>query len=186
MKLAAKILRSIFIVAILSVAGFFAGLQISEWSSNFASSARSAEWVNLGIPPSGAKVVHIGQHGGFLIEGNNGVFYYCQWVGNNSSCRWQIQTASEADLGINDSDHLEWTDIPSPPGDVISEAAYAFSGGEVVLQSNYAVLDDGSVWLWEYSVSGMDQLGRGLSIIALGLISGLIIGVTVSIMLWNK
>ena len=186
MRVVFKIIRSLFIISIFGTAGFFAGVQIADWAQNRANSARFTEWETLGKPPSDAVAVHIGEHGGYLIEGKDGAFYYCQGLQTNGPCIWHTVETNDAVLGVNYSDPAVWPEVPHPPGDVISEAFYAFSGGEMFMQTNYAVLDDGSVWIWEHGVNGMYQIGTSLSLIALGVIAGLIIGFTVSIIWWGQ
>src|SRR5690606_15450279 len=49
-------------------------------------------------------------------------------------------------------------EVPPPPGRVAEELTVTLLLAELATETRYALLDDGTVWMWEYGVSGYDNL----------------------------
>jgi hypothetical protein len=55
------------------------------------------------------------------------------------------------------------------------------SGGELIRQTNYAVLEDGSVWMWDYTGGGGVASMAAVFLAVCGAVAGLTIGAIISV-----
>jgi hypothetical protein len=77
---------------------------------------------------------------------------------------------------------------PNPPGRAVDSLVIA-SGGR---QTNYAILEDGSVWTWDYAVPPDSMGGEVLAAVVLlpicalaSLVIGIIISVIIAVLAWR-
>ena len=122
-------------------------------------------WHPLGVPPEQATKIYYAHYENTpFVETVNGNFYQCTHFRQSSSenC-WN--KVNRSDLEIIDSYpcipdvHFN---VPSPPGEVLDmievQGCAGGLGGMSTTQHNFVLLEDGSVWGWNYDHSSFSGI----------------------------
>ena len=176
------ILLPILLVPLGAVIGGYIGLRSA--ANNIHS---QEDWRRLSVPP--AQVVQIL---GFCerqlcVKTADGKQYQYTAIDCNQSANkscWSEVTAAEIEPTIPHLSNpcMYEFQIPSPPPDTIQMLGVKACGSGGDYYESYALLEDGSVWKWDHSISDLAPLGmiNGLILgVSLGLFAGLLIAIAV-------
>jgi hypothetical protein len=181
-----KFKQIIFVVLtmLLVLIGMLAGGYVGSWSA--ANSIQSHEdWRPLSMPP--AQVVQLL---GFCdraicVETEDGRRYRyigidCQQT-SSEDC-WREEPAAELESTIAHlyNPCMYEFQIPGPPPDTIQMLGVKACGSGGDYYESYALLEDGSVWKWDHSISDLAPLGI-LDGLILGVLLGLVVGLLAAI-----
>jgi hypothetical protein len=139
-----------------------------------AGQGRWARWRSLSAPPAGATALVTADPNVVYVEAAEGGVYVCAHNGDaaGAGC-WTAaalpyNVASEADF-----EHAVFSGtVPPPPGEAVDQLYVSIFFAEAAFEARYAVLADGTVWVWEYSANSYDSLVALL----LGPVIGLVLG----------
>jgi hypothetical protein len=149
---------------------------------NAAAQGRFARWRTLGAPPTGAVALITADPNLVYVETASGGFFACAHNGRaaGAGC-WAPAEPPFAIAPEADFERAVFSgDVPPPPGNLVDQLPVSLIFADTASEARYAVLDDGSVWVWEYSAGGYDSLIALLLGPVVGLGAGLlIIGVLV-------
>ena len=180
-----RILRGIVILLIPVVsaaAGGYGTWVFFTTSRTSAVEAEAVEWRPLGAPP-GKAVKILGTYlppPALCVETDDGGRY--QYIGcpdkPGPDCWRGVEACEEASLPKGAPEVLEFT-ARNPPGRVVDSVVIQIPIEFSEQTTNYAVLEDGSVWVWDYTRNGLDALGW-LVFSFFGAIAGFVIGIIIS------
>ncbi len=158
----------IAILAFMPILGLFGG----AWYALAANSGALLKWQALGTPPDkateilGAELTKGHRRPGSLLGITGTVYvrteadrvYYCT-PASDEKCwvktTWP-QTIQQYPPCISPPDFA----VAKPPGKAVDSIQVQDCSGEVAAQVNFVVLEDGSVWMWEHDITGLDNLAR--------------------------
>jgi hypothetical protein len=176
-----KVILTFFIIVIASIMGIVFGNLITP---DARSVARGKSWTSLGTPPEAAVKIAgesaCGQSYEAVVQSASGKYYlYCssEWEpfqsenggpGNLAACQGnpptQYSPAFEA--------------LPFP----VRDCGLKFTNEWAIEETVYTVLEDGSVWKWDFTYGFNTILKYWIG----GLIFGLIVGILLSIYVWRS
>ncbi len=149
----------------------------------------ATEWQPLGSPPAKAiKILSMRDYGyDLVVQTNDG--------GRYKSICWPRKPASELDCWrkvelseelppLKDTTETPHFAAPNPPGRTIDSVIIDLDG-EIPEQTNYAILEDGSVWVWYLSFARTRSLDR-LGLAILGAVASFGIGTIISVKIGVK
>ncbi len=185
------ILRGI-VFALIPIVGMIAGVyEVWITSTTPRISPETIPWQSLGFPPAKAiKVLGVSQSDHDLVvqtvDGERYIFQCGRSKPQAGQYCWYkleelppLQSISETPRFV----------VPNPPGSVVSSVAIPLPNRQI----NYAVLEDGSVWVWNYDPRPPDSMGgeelatlMAFFIFAVvGLVIGIIISVIIAVLAWR-
>jgi hypothetical protein len=175
-KLILVIVVSLLIVAITSVVGYAIGATLTYQIT----SGTFERWQSLGIPPQKASKILKADTMFVYVTTTQNKVYYCQ-TSPQGDC-WVEPHDLDNDLQTRDSDCGSFTGFQTakPPGKVIDSIEAKFCFIEGVIQRNYVILEDGSVWTWTHG-GGMGDIGVGFVCVGVGSIVGFLVGVVLAV-----
>lgn len=159
------------------IVGFVGGLGYfaAESSGAFES------WQPLGTPPERAiKILSI--QGKVYVKTIGERIYSCDAL-SRTEC-W-METTLPQEIPPEDQFHCEGAppiQVPNPPGKVVDSLGSQVCGAETVSQSNFVLLEDGSLWIWHHNFDVYDLLFFPFC----GVVLGLLGGVVISILIWLR
>lgn len=111
-------------------------------------------WRSLGTPPQPATKILLADRSGLYVETNSQQIYRCCWIAT------PVPATPEFDRDCyppNTTQHPLPVTPPPLPRQIVDrlETAVLMEGCEHI---HYAILDDGSVWRWQYSASLLKEL----------------------------
>ena len=170
---------------IVSVALLF-GLPLLGLNGGFAllrscQRADAAEWESLGQPPeppveivdAGLSKVYVRVDGGSLFECDHIRAPY------DDRCWNEVIEVGALDPGLEYRNTFAG-EIPAPPGPVVQSLDLSWHRAERAKHRRYALLEDGSVWLWDYNADA----NTGLLTLMGGPVCGLGLAIVVVILIW--
>jgi hypothetical protein len=166
--------RTIIIIFTTSLLGFSIGFGIANAVLNGSFNV----WKPLGRPPGKATAIVDGYGSTVVIKTEDGKLY------RSSSTGWvEIAPPLEKSIGWQ-FDCSGLPEPPTPPGKVIAVEKGTTYCLEDRNQYYYILLEDNTIWMWNYSIS---MLGAAFILRIyplLGLFTGFLIGVAITIALW--
>jgi hypothetical protein len=142
---------------------------------NAESAGRWARWRSLASPPEMAVGFVTADPSVVYVTTATGLVYACNHGGDPAgrSC-WQ---AAEAPYTINSETDFERSvfsgAVPPPPGEVTDVVYTSLIYADAAYEARYALLADGSVWVWEYGGGAYGPL----VVLLAGPVLGLALGV---------
>jgi hypothetical protein len=141
----------------------------------------------VSIKPPPAKAIKIlgTLRGDLVVQANDGGRYrYTCWPGDSNPACWRNVEIWEGVTPLQDISEEPIFTAPNPPGKAVDSVAVN-SGHELLRQTNYAVLEDGSVWVWDYANLGTAAVVF-LVLAVLGAAASYVIGSIVSFVIAAK
>jgi hypothetical protein len=103
-------------------------------------------WRSLGNPPAMAAKIITTSWSELCVEDVSGKVY-CLDNLLGKEAEWIIKTPQPPRTWRYES----YFHSPSPPGKVVDYIETILPDSEIIIQANYAILEDGSVWEWRFS-----------------------------------
>jgi hypothetical protein len=135
----------------------------------------------MGSPPGSAVDVLSGDRSVVYVKTASGSIYACEHHGAriDKDC-WHLTNEpltidSHAKIGT----YVFEGQVKSPPGPVVDTLDVTVWRGEDAFETRYALLEDGTVWKWQYDVGAYWTLG----ILLLGPAAGLVLGALLAVAL---
>ncbi len=146
----------------------------------------TTQWQPSGpLPAKAVKILGAGKYGyDPVVQTNDGRRYsYTCWQSNQRTPEpdcWREVAAWEEVTPLQGIQETPKFVTPNPPGKVV-DAVTILWGGELIRQTNYAILEDGSMWVWDYT--GGDGVAAMVAVFlaVCGALAGLAIGATISV-----
>ena len=134
---------------------------------------RRGSWEQLESPPGDIlRIVTVEQYFA-IVETSDNLLYkvYCRAENTNDVC-WKVV---EEPIDIPDRS-CEDDVFPQPPDRVQDQAAFCVQH-EYLIFTEYFLLEDGSLWRWEYAVNPLGQVVQLVRFVIVSTIAGAIVGV---------
>ena len=176
-----KVITSIISIILACFLGVWIGYEITPDSNTVA---KSIPWTSLGTPPSNAVNIlgesPCGTSYEVVVQTISGKNYlYCQ-------TGWQQWTSSYANVAslfkCNGNPPTAYSprfeELPNSVVDCSFQFTNEYNNSELV----YTILNDGSVWKWNFSYGISTVLGYMFG----GFLSGFLVGIAIAIWLWRK
>lgn len=155
----------ILVLVLMTIVGITTGVLIYSKLDSLP----STPWVMLQPPPPYKPVKLVGNPmnfrdgGSIIIMADNSEYYSYECRGKNS-CKWKKLESIPVQPGnsgygtcpIEFEPHYRTP--KTPPGTVIDKYVLNRCGADVVLQDNWVVLEDGTIWHWSRFSSGIEIL----------------------------
>jgi len=141
-----------------------------------------SRWRSMGSPPGTAVDVLSGDSSVVYVQTASGDIYECQHSGSRiakdcwHTAREPLSIDSHAKIGTN----VYEGQVRPPPGPVADALEVTVWYGDAAFETRYALLEDGTLWKWQYDEGAYWTLG----IILLGPAAGLVLGILLVISLW--
>ena len=143
--------------------------------------ADAAAWESLGQPPevpveivdAGLSKVYVRARDGSLFECNH------SQAPHDDRCWTEVNVVGKLDPGL-DQRNTYAGEIPPAPGRVVQSIDLSWHRGERSRHRRYALLEDGSVWLWDYNADA----NTGLLTLMAGPVCGLGLAVVIVLLIW--
>ncbi len=169
---AARLVATIFVLALTTIIGFFVGAQIA------GSEESSVTWRSLGTPPE--KAIKI-------LDADVDIIYVQTTEGKIYSCRTWPTTECWVESGPPQhlwkcSSGYNATPVPAPSGKTV-DRVNTWVCGELSTFASYVLNEDGKVWLWRYKQGGLQAVGSGMTT---GAFVGFLIGIVISVFIWRS
>jgi hypothetical protein len=135
----------------------------------------------LGRPPEGGVEIVAGDINVVYVRSEAGKVYGCEHSNStDDSCWLEAQKPYDVDPEATHDNRLFQGDVEPPPGEVVDALEVTVWQAEDAFETRYILLEDGTMWKWEYDVGAY----QSLSILILGPIAGLGIGIIAVFILW--
>jgi hypothetical protein len=144
---------------------------------NALGQGRFARWRSLNAPPAGAAALVTADPNLVYVESGSGAIFVCAHNGRaaGAAC-WVTAQPPYAIAAEADFERAVFSGaVPPPPGDPVDQLPVSIILADAAWEARYAVLSDGTVWVWEYSAGGYDSLVALLLGPVVGLVLGLIV-----------
>jgi len=176
-----KAIIFIFIIVATSIGGVVLGNLLTPDARR---AARGIKWISLGIPPEGAVKIAgesvCGRSYEVVVQSASGKYYlYC-------SSEWRQYQSENGDPFILGTCQGNPPTQYSPGFDKlpypVKDCGFIFTHEWGINETVYSVLEDGSVWKWDFTYGFNTIFKYWIG----GLILGLIVGILISIGVWRK
>lgn len=157
------------------------GLAGSVGYLSLRTSGALSRWRSLGTPPEAAAEIAAGDTERLYVRTDSGSLYRCEnfsWQ-RSGACWVPSQAPFDLDPNADFAKGLFGGQVPPPPGEVRDELKVMAWFAEDAFETRYAVLADGSVWVWQYDVGSY----RNLAVLAVGPLAGFGLGLVVAALL---
>jgi hypothetical protein len=173
-----RIIISVVLLIVLPVLGIPAGFVFLEGWKNLD----AGRWQSLGSPAEMPLAIVGGDPGAVYVRGQDGSLFECDHTGptRDNACWKEVDQQRERGGGVNLGDRYRG-EIPPPPGpvkEVLDVSLMMFVERASYLR--YALLEDGSVWLWDYHADA----NWSLALLMLGPICGLAVAIVIVLVSW--
>jgi len=169
---------SLLLLIGLPLLGIPAGFALlSAWNNLDARS-----WQALGRPAEVPTAIVDADLDEVYVRAQDGSLYVCDHTGptRNNACWVEVDQVGERDDGVRpNSTYRE--EVPSPPGTIREFRHVSWYHAERARHSRYALLEDGSIWLWDRSADA----NWSLVLLACGPISGLALAIVIVLVWWG-
>lgn len=144
---------------------------------NLGGDGRFSRWRSLSSPPAGAVALVTADPNVVYAEAADGGVYVCSHNGRaaGAGCWAAAEPPYEVSSDADFERSFFTGTVPPPPGETVDQLYVSLDFVELGLEARYAVLADGTVWVWEYSASSYDSLIVLLAGPVVGLALGLIV-----------
>jgi hypothetical protein len=141
-----------------------------------------SRWQSLGAPPGRAVNIVTGDLDVVYVRTAAGVIHGCVRAEAYEpvNCWGEAQEPLLIDPEARFDERLYAGEVKPPAGTVVDTLSVAVWYAEDAYETHYALLEDGTVWKWEYDTGGY----WSLLILVLGPLAGLAAGIAVSVVLW--
>ncbi|MCC7361185.1 MAG: hypothetical protein IT317_16995 [Anaerolineales bacterium] len=143
--------------------------------------ARFTRWRSLGAPPEAAVAFVAADPMVVYVETETGTVYACRpkRASSDGAC-WQPAAAPYDIDPEADFEHSVYSgDVPPPPGETRDVVFVSIFYADAAFEARYALLADGTIWVWEYSASS----NLALLVLLAGPVVGLALGLVVIVIL---
>lgn len=172
-------LLTILLALTLPLIGIALGIQAGKaWNTGSL-----ARWERLPDPPARPVQIAGGATSQVFIKAADGQVYACTPVGGEC---W-VQANEPVDLAPIDAACAEYPihyAMSASPGNAIDTLETQWCHFEAGEQTGYAILDDGSVWMWQHRDANFLNLARTAVAAAGGCLAGLIISALILFSAW--
>ena len=157
------------------------GLMSSVVYSGLRRAGDLSRWQLLGRPPEGGVEIIAGDTGVVYVRSEVGKVYGCEHSKSVADNCWhETQEPYDVDPKATYDSRLYQGDVEPPPGRVVDTLEVTVWQAEDAFETRYILLEDGMVWKREYDVGAY----YSLSILILGPVAGLVIGIVAVFILW--
>lgn len=169
------IVISVLLLIGLPLLGFRAGFDFPERWKNLA------RWQSLGSPAEMPLAIVGGDLDVVYLRGQDGSLFECDRTGptRDNACWKQVDQQRKRGGGENLGDRFGG-EIPPPPGPVKEVLDVSWMFAERATYLRYALLQDGSVWVWEYQADA----NWNLMLIVCGPVGGLALAIVIVLAIW--
>jgi len=138
---------------------------------------RLARWRPLAAPPEPAVAFVTADPNQVYVSTVSGQVYRCRHNSDpvDRQC-WLLAEEPYTIASESDFEHSVFTgQVPPPPGDLTDVVYVSIFYADAAFEARYALLADGTVWVWEYAASS----NMSLLVLLAGPVVGLVLGVIV-------
>jgi len=141
-----------------------------------------SHWRSLGAPPDVAVKLVTGDTDVVYVRTVRDDVYECRHRGTAAArdCWQRAQEPVTVDPEVHFDQPVYEAEVQPPAGKVVDRLYTARWYAEDAFETRYVLLDDGSVWKWEYDVGG----NWSLLIFVVGLLSGVALAVGTAAVIW--
>lgn len=142
-----------------------------------------SRWRSLGALPDNGIDIVTGDVGVVYVVTAAGSIYGCRHRGTRvaDDCWYETQEPLSVDQKARFDKSLYQREVEPPVGTVVDTLEVTVWQAEDAFEVRYILLEDGTVWKWEYDVGSY----LSLFIIILGPIAGVALGIVVVVILWT-
>lgn len=175
----------VIVISAAFLGGLYAHLNNSGWFE---------PWRSLGKPPERATRISYDGEGLPLVETSEGTSYVCSTPlsAKQKNCWVKVDVSQLQTKEVYPCDEVDPIAVPKPPGKVSDTVKFESCPHRGLMfsttrQHNFVLLEDGSVWMWEYShsVPGFAFFDIYIHTIV-GTVLGLILGVVVAVIVVHR
>ena len=141
-------------------------------------------WRSLGAVPGGGVEILTADIGVVYVAAATGKLYGCKHRGRPAAgdCWYEAQEPLTIDDKANFDTRVFQGEVVAPSGTVVDSLDVAIWRAEDTFETRYVLLEDGTVWKWEYDVGSY----WSLTMLILGLAAGLVLAVVVVVVMWAR
>ena len=143
--------------------------------------ADAEQWEPLGVPPEmPTEIVDAGLDIVY-VRGRGGSLFACDHTGatRENACWSEVEEPSTKDLDVEYGKTYSG-DIPPSPGPVVQSLDVSRHHAERAWYRRYVLLEDGSVWLWDYNADA----NWNLMLLMGGPTCGLALAIVIILLVW--
>ncbi len=181
MKKLNSLIVFVLITTLASPIGTGAGFMVGRaWNSG-----AFVRWRRLPDPPMRPVQIVGGSTTTVFIATTDGQGYYCSL--SDGKC-W-VKYDEPVSTSPNNEDCERYPvhySVSAPPGKVIDSLQTQWCHFEAGAEVDYAILEDGSIWMWNHFDANFLNLARAFGSAGVGCSLGLLAGIAVSIFYWRK
>ena len=157
------------------------GLACSLAYSTLRQAGDLSRWQSLGGPPEGGAEIVAGDPGVVYVRSKAGQVYGCEPPQAVAGGCWrEAREPYQVDPKAVYDSPVYQGEVEPPPGNVVDRLDVTIWQAEDAFEARYALLEDGTVWKWEYDVGAYFSLG----LLLLGPAAGLAIAILAAVALW--
>ena len=152
-------------------------------------SARKAgvfsRWRSLGMPPGGGVGIVTGDISVVYVRTGAGAVFGCSDHRGRKlpdDCWREGREPYGIDRKAAFDSRVYEGEAKPPPGTVVDSLEVSIRYGDAAFETRYVLLEDGTLWKWEYDVSAYGDLGT----IVLGPLAGMALGIVAVIVIWAR
>ena len=164
------VLRSITLSILFAIIGLFIGALLAV----ILNPKYFVRWELLGYPEGEVVTDFIGaDEYTVFVQAQSGVIYECCWspVGAPTQVESRYLTFNQLPF-----------EIPNPPGEIIDGFEVVHNYVEGIYTRKYILLEDRTVWLWEYGSDPYTALDRFARFLFFGFSIGIVIGLAFAVL----
>ena len=141
-------------------------------------------WRSLGAAPGGGVEILTADIGVVYVAAGTGKAYGCKHRGRTADrdCWHEAQEPLIVDDDTKFDVRLFEGEVVAPSGTVLDSLDVTIWRAEDVFETRYVLLEDGTVWKWEYDVGSY----WSFTLLVLGLAAGLVVAVVVVVVMWAR
>ena len=143
--------------------------------------ADAGRWQSLGTPPEMPTAIVDADIDAVYVRGQGGSLFECDRTGptRENACWKEIDQPPERDSFVEHRNTYRG-EIPPPPGQVKESLDVSWQSAERSRHARYALLEDGSIWHWDYH----GDANFSLVLLAAGPICGLALAIVIVLVMW--
>ncbi len=171
----------IILVIVLLPLGAAAGFQVGvAWNAG-----RLARWRRLPALPGRATRIAGGSTAAVYVEAAGGQVYVCNHLEALCWARYDEPVISD----LSNEYCEQWPTryaVAAPPGQPVDYLQARWCHFEAGEESDYALMADGSLWVWNHWDANFLNLARVFGAMGGGACAGLLVGVAVPVFAWRR
>ena len=172
-----RVVITILLLIGLPLLGVGAGFALLEaWNR-----ADAGGWESLGTPPEALEAMVDASLDAVYARAVDGSLFACDRTGptRDNACWQEIAELPEREAGVDHRDTYG-KEIPAPPGRVVESIDVSRMFAERSSHARYALLEDGSIWHWDYN----GDANWSLLLLASGPVCGLALAIVIVLVMW--